>query len=136
VTSVSYKYELDLADNFDIEESGEDIDDEDAAEFLAEDSDFGYGKHQSSFSLHLRANRNISFLFFYLYYTKGFQYWRITPEGPKRQDHVLFFSHKISFKLSNQFGIDVRHNFETNRTNLNLYKYEIHSVSLGLNFTP
>jgi hypothetical protein len=136
VTSASYKYELDLADDFDITDPNGNPSDEESDEFVAEDSDFGYAKHQSSLSVLFRANPKVSFLFFYLFYTKGFDYWRIVPEGPLRQDKVLFFSNKIRFMLSKRFGIDVRHIFESNRTNLNLYKYEIHSISVGLNMVP
>lgn len=136
VTSASYKFEWDLADDFDIPNPDGVFGDEESDEFIADDSDFGYKKHLGSFSMHWRANRKISFLFFYLYYTKGFEHWRISPDGPKRHDKVLFFSHQIRFKLSKKFGVGIRHNFETNRTNLNPYRYEIHSLSAGLNFTP
>jgi len=136
VISVSYKYELDLADDFDIENPDGVPGDEEGEEFVAEDSDFGYAKHQGSVSVLFKANQKLSFLFFYLFYTKAFDYWRIVPEGPLRQDKVLFFSNKIRFMLSKRFSIDIRHIFEANRTNLNLNKYEIHSVSVGLNIVP
>ncbi len=135
VTSAGYKFELDLADDFDVENPPAGFGDEEGEEFVAEDSDFGYAKHQGSLSVLYKANPKVSLLFFYLAYSKGFEYWRISPEGPKRRDNVLFFSNKIRFMLSKRFSIDLRHIFEANRTNLNVYKYDIHSVAVGLNIT-
>ena len=135
IANVSYRYELDNADAFSVDQKGENFDDEDSEEFLAEDSDFGYRKHQSSFSVLYKATPKISFLLFYQFYTKGFQYWLVTPDGPKRRDKLVFLSHKIRFKLSRKISFDLRYTFETNRTNLHPYKYEINSTSIGLNFS-
>lgn len=136
ISNLNYKFEFDYADEFGIEQSGENFDDENTEEFLAEDSDFGYTKHQGSLSVLLKADRKISFLFFYLFYTKGFDYWRVAVDGPKRRDKVAFLSHKLRMKLSKTLGLYIRYNFETNRTNLKSYKYTINSIAAGLSFTP
>lgn len=135
VSAFSYKYELDLADDFDIDNPTGGLGDEDSEEFVAEDSDFGYAKHQGSVSVLFRANRKTSLLFFYLFYTKGFDYWRVSPGGPTRRDQVFFFSNKLRFRLSKRVSIDIRHIFEANQTNLDPYDYAIHAVSAGVNFT-
>ncbi len=136
IANLNYRYELDHADGFSLEQKGENFDDENAEEILADDSDFGYSKHQAALSVLLRANRRVSFLLLYQFYSKGFQFWRISPDGPKRRDQIAFLSNKIRFKFSKTLGVDLRYDFETNHTNLHLYSYTIHSVSLGLNVTP
>lgn len=135
VASMSYKYEFDVADDFDIQNAPP-VDDEEGDEFVAEDSDYGFGKHLGSVSVLYKANKKVTLLFFYLVYFKRFDYWRIVPGGLLRHDTALFFSNKVCIMLSNKLDLNIRHIFEANETNLKPYKYQIHSISVGLDVTP
>ena len=101
VANASYKFELDYADDVGVDEEPDGFDDEDIEE--ADDSDFGYAKHQLAVSWLYKPRPRLSLLFFYLGQRKSFEYWRIDPNGltgPLRLDYLFLMSHRLRFELS------------------------------------
>lgn len=131
-SSFTYKLENDIPDNPDFDQTGEHVGDENTEELLAEDSDFGYLKHQASLSTLFKINSRMSFMIFYLAQLKNFHYWRIYKRGPKRQDRLIFLSNILKVKVYKNIGIEIQYNYEKNYTNLGFYRYQMSSFLLGL----
>lgn len=136
LANVVYRFENDRPEDSDVNQIGENVGDENTKELLTEDYDFGYSKHQFTFSALFKINPRISFLTFYLFQHKKFHYWQINTNGPNRKDKLLFFSNILKIKLYKSIGIEFQYNFEHNYTNLLAYKYMLNSISLGLFWQP
>ncbi|MCA9735279.1 hypothetical protein KC799_24290 [candidate division KSB1 bacterium] len=131
-TTFAYRFENDFPMEVENKLTGQRYNDETYDELLAEDSDFGYFKNQYSISSLIKVSSRLSLLVFYNIYNKEFKFWRIEEGGPVRKDQLIFLSHLLKIKINKKWTFELQHNFEDNRTNLEIFKYKMNTVSAGL----
>ncbi|KAA3610618.1 MAG: hypothetical protein DWQ05_21615 [Calditrichaeota bacterium] len=128
----AYRFENDFPAEIENEQTGQRINDESYDDLLAEDSDFGYIKNQFSLSSLVKLTPRFSLLLFYNIYNKEFKFWPIRPDGPKRDDQLLFLSHTFKVKLGSKFTFELQHIYEDNDTNLRLFTYQMNTIAAGI----
>jgi hypothetical protein len=131
----TYRFEYDVTDNINYQNSDNNGGDEELEDLLLEDPDYNYLKNQAAFSFLYRISPRLSFFSFIVLQKKNFTVWKInTNENTLRSDLLFYSSLFLKYKVLPNLKINLNYEYENRGSNLKKANYHRNTISLGLQY--